>query len=223
MHPTQLDILDSLRQSEARRFNELLGDVAETSDNLTYHLKRLVNDGLILSSSKGKYSLAKKGLMYLNNNLELNRDLFPTVSCMLELYDRDGQVLVMTKLKQPFLGSKHLLTFGVVSEHALEAQVQQFLTRYHITIEDLSFKCTHRQRVAGTNELYIFDKFFVVFQGKLRSFEKSVDDRKFYAMHKSELMTDPDVLTASKTILALKAGVGYTETVSVENEVQVSE
>src|SRR6185437_4011308 len=108
MHPTQLGILDSLRHaSSPKKFGELLRDVAETSDNLSYHLKQLQKFGLIESPTKGEYILAPKGIVYLNNNLELNHDLFPTVSCMLELHGTNDSVLVMRKLKQPYLGKLH--------------------------------------------------------------------------------------------------------------------
>jgi DNA-binding transcriptional ArsR family regulator len=211
MHPTQLNILDSLRQGEVRKFNELLSDAAETSDNLTYHLKQLLGGGFIESISKGEYALAKKGLVYLNNNLELNHDLFPTVSCMLELHDSVGRVLVMRKLKQPFLGSQHLLTFGVTSEHNLEEQIQQFLRKYHITAQSLVFKCNHRERVKSKDGLFIFDKLFVVFRGSLSSFEYFVDDREFLVITKDQLLHDPDVLPASKFVLSLRSGAGFTE------------
>jgi len=218
MHPTQLAILDSLRQGEVRRFSELLSDVAETSDNLTYHLKRLLGSGLIESVSRGEYCLAKKGLVYLNNNLELNHDLFPTVSCMLELHGKDEEVLVMRKLKQPFLGSQHLLTFGVTSEQTLEDQIQQFLMKYHIKTQDLLFKCNHRERVKSRDGLFIFDKLFVVFQGKVNSFEHYVDDREFLVISKDQLMYDLDVLPASKSVLKLRPGTGFTEATNEEND-----
>jgi DNA-binding transcriptional ArsR family regulator len=211
MHPTQLEILDSLRQGEARKFSELLSDVAETSDNLTYHLKRLLTSGYIQSASKGEYSLAKKGLVYLNNNLELNHGLFPTVSCMLELRDQTGAILVMNKLKQPFLGSKHLLTFGVTSDNNLMDQIRGFLDRYHIVADGLSFKCVHRERVKSGDGLFIFDKLFVVFRGALDSYEADVGDREFAVLDMDRLLADPDVLPASKAVLSSAPGAGFSE------------
>lgn len=211
MHPTQLNILDSLRQGEVRKFNELLSDVAETSDNLTYHLKQLLGGGFIESISKGEYALAKKGLVYLNNNLELNHDLFPTVSCMLELRTQDNAVLVMRKLKQPFLGSQHLPTFGVTSDQTFEAQIRHFLNKYHIRADGIRFKCNHRERVKSKDGLFIFDKLFVVFQGVLRTFEDRVDDREFLAISEDRLLNDPNVLPASKFVLSLRSGEGFTE------------
>lgn len=200
MHPTQLDILDSLRQSQSRKFNQLLSDVAETSDNLTYHLKRLLKDGLIESPDKGEYSLAEKGLMYLNNNLELNHDLFPTVSCMLELYDND-KLLVMKKLKQPFLGSLHLPTFGVTSDVSLKDQISQFLETYQIEADNLTFKCNYRERVLSKEDLFIFDKVFVVFKGTFSTYEAEVEDRQFLISSKDELLDNESTLPASKAVI----------------------
>jgi len=216
MHPTQLEILDSLRQGEARKFSELLSDVAETSDNLTYHLKRLQGDGLIESVTKGGYSLAKKGLIYINNNLELNHDLFPTVSCMLELANTHGQLLVMRKLKQPFLGSKHLLTFGVTSDMTLEDQTHNFLDKYRVQAENIRFKRNHRERIESKDGLFIFDKLFVVFKGDLKQFQHKVDDREFLLMQRDQLIKDIEVLPASKAVLAIAQNSSFTEAITQE-------
>ncbi len=213
MHPTQLEILDSLRQGESRKFSEILGEVAETSDNLTYHLKRLQNEGLIESSSKGEYSLAQKGIVYLNNNLELQHDLFPTLSCMLELIDANGNILVMKKLKQPYLGSNHLPTFGVTSEYDLWKQVQLFLKKYGINASNLEFKCNYRERVQDNAGVLIFDKLFVVFTGKLGTFESSIEDREFHITAKADLIDDTNTLPASKSVLELASSPGFVETV----------
>lgn len=212
MHPTQQNILDSLRQQKSRHFNELLWDVAETSDNLTYHLRQLQKDGLVESPAKGEYMLAEKGLVYLNNNLELNHDLFPTVSCMLELHGANSAVLLMRKLKQPYLGSLHLPTFGVTSMQTLQEQIDDFLDRYHIVANGLEFKGLHRERVRGNAEHMVFDKFFVVYSGTFTAFEHKVEDREFVAMALSELADNSQLLMASKVVLSLGSGPGFTET-----------
>lgn len=212
MHPTQLEILDSLRQSKSRKFSELLSEVAETSDNLTYHLKRLLKDALIESPNKGEYKLAEKGLIYLNNNLELNHDLFPTVSCMLELHDDSGNVLVMKKLKQPFLGSLHLPTFGISSDAALNVQIDHFIDKYHIEAVNLEFKCNYRERVLSDDKLFIFDKLFVVYKGIFSSYEAKIEDREFLSVPKNDLLIDKITLPASKLVLDINTP-GYYESV----------
>ncbi len=163
MHPTQQDILDSLRKSKSRKFNELLQEVAETSDNLTYHLKQLQKSGYITSPTKGTYVLAENGLIYLNNNLELNHNLFPTLSCMLDLSGPDNTVLLMRKRKRPYLGSVHLPTFGIISSRSLHEQIENFLHQYAITASNITFRGLHRERARGSDNLFVFDKFFVLF------------------------------------------------------------
>ena len=214
MHPTQLNILDSLRQGDTRKFNELLRDIAETSDNLTYHLKQLQKGGFITSPTKGEYALSNKGTVHLNNNLELNHDLFPTVSCMLELHGKDDTVLAMRKLKQPYLGSIHLPTFGVISTQSLQSQIDDFLDRYHIIASSVAFQRVHRKREKDTEELVIFDKFFMVFRGNFTSFEKAIHDREFIAVTVPELRKHPQLLPTSEAMLP-GTSVGFTE--SIEN------
>ncbi len=218
MHPTQQNILDSLRQGSSRQFNELLRDVAETSDNLTYHLKQLQKDGFIESPAKGEYLLAQKGITYLNNNLELNHDLFPTVSCMLELHGPNDSILVMRKLKQPYLGSLHLPTFGVTSAETLQYQIDEFLDQYHIIASGLEFRTVHRERVCGQDGLPIFDKFFVVFRGAFTAFEQKVDDRQFVNITLDESNKNSQLLSASRTVLSLDPDRGFTEATQTQTQ-----
>ena len=205
MHPTQLEILDSLRLDDSRKFNELLRDVAETSDNLSYHLKQLIKVDYIDSPNKGEYRLGQKGLVYLNNNLELGHDIFPTVSCMLELHGEDGKILVMKKLKQPYLGSLHLLTFGVTSAKTLQAQLYDFVANYRIHAADITYQFLYRERTKRADQT-IFDKFFLVYTGVFRAFETQVDDRQFVALPIADILSNPDVLPASKAVLSGKQG-----------------
>jgi DNA-binding transcriptional ArsR family regulator len=188
MHPTQLEILDSLRQAtNPKKFSDLLKDVAETSDNLTYHLKQLQKAGFIEPVGKGRYLLAQKGTVYLNNNLELNQDLFPTVSCMLELRDKSNNLLMMKKLKQPFIGTFHLLTFGIISSKSLPDQIQDFLNRYEITASGIEFQRLYRKRVRRGEGNFIFDKFFLNYSGHFTAFKNEVGDREFSVIGPNEL------------------------------------
>lgn len=215
MHPTQLEILDSLRQQSSCTFSTLLKDVAETSDNLTYHIKRLQQAGLVESASKGSYSLAQKGIIYLNNNLELNHDLFPTLSCMLELHSdtKSNTILVMKKLKQPYLGSYHLPTFGVTSEHTLSKQIESFLRNYHIQATDITFKCNYRERVHDKEGVFIFDKLFLVFTGKFSYYKGLTEDREFLVMEKAELIANSSTLLASRAVVEIGHNSGFIDTV----------
>ncbi len=213
MHPTQLEILDCLRQENSKQFHELLRDAAETSDNLTYHLKQLQKIGFIESPGKGEYRLAEKGTIYLNNNLELQHDLFPTVSCMLELQNSDGKYLVMKKLKQPYLNKLHLPTFGVTSNGSLANQIREFLTRYQIIASDLSFKCVYRERVRTGDNVYIFDKFFMVYSGTLASFQQEIEDRNFTDLNVAELNDESQILSATKDVVSLPPGSKLAEAV----------
>lgn len=217
MHPTQLEILDSLRQADSKQFAELLRDVAETSDNLTYHLKQLQKIGFIASPEKGTYRLAQQGIIYLNNNLELQHDLFPTVSCMLELHGMDESVLVMKKLKQPFLGQQHLLTFGVTSTKPLADQIQDFLERYKINANGIAFRNVHRKQVRQASGLFIFDKFFMVFTGKYTDFQREVDDRLFAAITPEELHRLPQSASANTVDFDTTSTLEFTEEIIDES------
>lgn len=202
MHATQRRIIDSLRSSRAKTFSALQSDVAETSDNLTYHLQKLIDSGHIASPNKGLYKLADAGLVYLNNNYDLESHLFPTVSCMIILQDDNGGYLLMQKQKQPFLGALHFLTFGVTSETTLEEQMTSFFELYHIKAQGVEYKMVYRKLGKKASKPFI-DKFFMMYTGKLESFETIISERHFVIMNKNQITSDVAVI--SPTLEALKA------------------
>ncbi len=208
MHVTQRRIIDSLRSSRAKTFSVLQSDVAETSDNLTYHLQKLIESGYIESPNKGLYKLAVAGLVYLNNNYDLENHVFPTVSCMIILQNAKGDYLLMQKQKQPFLGALHFLTFGVTSEKSLVEQMTTFFELYQIKAKAMEFKQVFRKLGQKDSESS-FDKFFMIYTGKLESFEPIISERHFIIMSKNQISSDVSVISPTLEVLKALEGPAY--------------
>ena len=147
MHQTRLDILIALRSKEHKSFSQLLADVAETSDNLTYHLRYLSRDGYVGSVAKGTYKLATKGFLFINTNQEKYDGIYPTVSCMLVIRTEKGRLL-MKKLKHPHIGKLHDITFALHSGNSVAEQIEIFLDTYQMRVEHLTYK-KHKSKIGS--------------------------------------------------------------------------
>lgn len=201
MHITQRNIIDSLRSSTAKSFAVIQSDVAETSDNLTYHLQKLLEAGFLVSPNKGLYKLNDKGMVYLNNNYDLEENhLFPTLSCMLVLRDVHNDYLLMRKRKQPFLGSLHFLTFGITSDASLKSQIQDFFKTYRMQAKNVHHELVYRKTAAKDGQRY-FDKFFTVYSGELETFESEVGERQFMKMSAAQLAAEPTAISPTKEVV----------------------
>jgi hypothetical protein len=200
-----------LRRAEEKSFSTLLSDVAETSDNLTYHLKHLARDGYVESPSRGTYKLAEKGLVFINTNQEKYEGLFPTLSCMIVIRTKTGR-LMMRKSKLPHIGKLHDITFAFHSEQSLDHEIMEFLQSYRLEVSALTYRSTFRKRVVrdGITE---FDKTFIVHEARLESYQHQADDREFVEVSDSDIASSPEVLSSSLDIDSAILQVGFTEKV----------
>jgi DNA-binding transcriptional ArsR family regulator len=182
MHPTRKELIVALRGSSELSFTELLSAAAETSDNLTYHLKKLQQEELIKKNKSGTYSLAPDGLLYITTNQEKYDGIYPTVSCLLRLETQDGKYLLMVKKKQPNIGSVHDSTFALYSGMSTEYQIAKFCEKYHITLDsDAAYCGTYRLQKTNANET-VFDKVFLVYTGVVLSHTQKIEDREFLSI-----------------------------------------
>ena len=198
MHPTRLEILRELRKAKEKSFSQLLKDVAETSDNLTYHLKHMIRDGVVESPSKGTYRLAERGRLLINTNQDKYEGLFPTLSVMLMIRDENGSRLLMRKTKQPHIGKLHDVTFMLRSEVSLEECIQEFCNRYKMVLRDIEFCKTFRKRVLAQDGQPMFDKTFLIHTAKLTSYTVEIEDRKFELRLATLIGISEDVLRSTK-------------------------
>jgi DNA-binding transcriptional ArsR family regulator len=203
MHPTRLEILRELRKAETKTFSVLLRDVAETSDNLTYHIKHMMRDGIVESPQKGVYQLAEKGRELINTNQDKYVGLFPTLSVMIVVTDGKGSRLLMRKLKQPHIGKLHDITFGLWSYGTVDEQIDAFCKKYRMELKDIEYKKVFRKRVADKHGEVTFDKTFLVYTATLVGYEREVDDRQFELIPAPLLGEHPDVLGSTADITLL--------------------
>ena len=107
MHDFQISILRELLFKPGARFRDLK-KIDITNDHFTFHLNRLVSEGLVIKSS-GRYTLSDMGKEFANRldteELKLERQAKITVA--LHPVRKSGskiEYLVHKRLKEPFFG-----------------------------------------------------------------------------------------------------------------------
>jgi 8-oxo-dGTP pyrophosphatase MutT (NUDIX family) len=105
IHPAQTAILRELLFHPTARFNELLKKTDLTSDHFNFHIKKLVELGLVSKTARGEYRLTPRGKEYANkldtdtNTIERQ----PKVAVIFAI-ERDGKFVFQQRRKNPFYG-----------------------------------------------------------------------------------------------------------------------
>ncbi len=163
------------------RFNDLLIDGLE-SEHMNYHLKKLVNLGLV-EKCDNCYKLTDKGKDYSNlmdDDMKLVEKQ-PKTSVILRVIRKDPktgyiQLLLNRRLREPYYGKVGKLTgkvhFGETIEDAAARELfeETGLKAEKITIEEIYRKMRHREDGTFAQDVVFFmvfiDKFSGTFIGK---------------------------------------------------------
>ena len=108
MHNIQYTIITLLMTNKVRRFSELRPDRVD-SNLFQYHLKKLITDGYV-EKIAGGYTLSARGLNYADrhsSSLKAERAQ-PKIIAIVIVRNAKGEVLVVQKPQQPWLGTYHL-------------------------------------------------------------------------------------------------------------------
>lgn len=138
-HPVQLEILKNLLYTPEAGFAEL-NSTELSNDHFTFHIKRLLKEGLILKNREQKYTLSKKGLEIAGRiDLEkLNIIRQPKVGISLCILKRiplkkdsfeNNKILVGKRLHNPLKGKISLYTEKVRLGERLIKTAQRCLKR----------------------------------------------------------------------------------------------
>lgn len=138
LHEFQGSILKELLFNPKARFRDLLATTGVTSDHFNFHLKRLIEDGLILKDNQ-TYHLTTKGKEFANRmdteSLQLERQGKVAVAIHASRMGKNGwEILIHHRLKEPFFG-----WYGSFSgkirwgETPLEAARREFLEESGMT------------------------------------------------------------------------------------------
>lgn len=136
MHYIQKYILDKLICANFLRNRDMRPPHTE-SNLYQYHLKRLIDSGYIQKSTPG-YTLSSKGLQYADkhsSDLKSQRPQ-PKLVTILILENGNGEVLLVERKKQPFIGMYNLPSGKIhEGESLLEAGRRELFEKTEITDE----------------------------------------------------------------------------------------
>lgn len=106
MHPAQVAILHALLFRPAAGFAELQKASALSSDHFNFHLRKMIEQGLVHKNNAGHYTLTITGKEYANRFDTDARvvERQPKVAVLLAIQNREGKWLCQQRLKQPFYG-----------------------------------------------------------------------------------------------------------------------
>ncbi|MEK7608174.1 MAG: NUDIX domain-containing protein [Patescibacteria group bacterium] len=170
IHPIQRQILRSLLFYPERKFSELAPGVS--SDQLSFHIKRLVELSLIQKSGEG-YALTTAGKEYANRfdtdpaRMAIERQ--PKIGVLVICVAKDGgetRYLVQQRLKQPYYGFYGFMTGKVRWGETIEETAARELeeeTGLHAKLTHVAIK--HKMDYASDGTL-LEDKFFFAFRGE---------------------------------------------------------
>ena len=107
-HAAQMKLLRQLLLSSSCKFSELVKATGLTSDHANFHIKQLVEAGLVkhVLKTHGQYELTQHGKDYANrmDTDEFVMEKQPKLSVVLDIVNSDGRHLQQERLKQPYFG-----------------------------------------------------------------------------------------------------------------------
>jgi ADP-ribose pyrophosphatase YjhB (NUDIX family) len=198
IHPIQASILCELLFLKEGSFGQL-SKLELTSDLLSFHVKQLINWGLVDKSDK-KYVLTQKGKEFANrfdtDKKEVEKQ--PKVGVLVIGIKKEKGVkkyLVQQRLKQPYYGYWGFTTGKVRwGETVLETAAREFVEETGLTGEFILVGIRHKMDYKSGTEL-LEDKFFLVVKAEKTKGElkENFEGGRNVWMTKEDILKLPDL------------------------------
>lgn len=212
LHAAQAKILRELLFTPDASFAALLKATDLTSDHFTFHVKRLVELGLI-SKQKNRYTLTVNGKEYANRldtDVVLLEKQAKVAVLLLGAKESGGTryYLCQQRLKQPYFGFWGFATGKIRwGETVLETAARELKEETNLTA-DLRFLGIEHKTDVDTNGKLLEDKFFFIVaaencQGELA---EEMEGGKNFWLTQEELNKQEDVFEGVNTIIDLYNG-----------------
>lgn len=210
MHYIQKYILDKLIFAESLRNRDMRPPHTE-SNLYQYHLKRLVDSGYI-QHIDGTYTLSGKGLQYADrhsSDLKEQRPQ-PKLVTILRLENERGEVLLVPRKKQPFIGMYNLPSGKIHEGETLLEAGQRELREKVVTADCFALTAagTVHLTIRGRDSVIISESYGFILKGRLGSIPQNP---KFF-WH--TLTDDMQLMPGVKEVLA---STGVIVELSIEN------
>lgn len=168
VHPAQTSILRELLFHPSAGYADLQKPTGLSSDHFNFHIKRLLELGLVLKISTGKYTLTPRGKEYANK-LDTDRNTIerqPKVAVLLAVNrEKDGveEFLFQERTKHPYFGYWGFPTGKIRwSESILETAARELKEETGLSAEYSLNGIYHERTFQEENGELLEDKVFFV-------------------------------------------------------------
>jgi len=224
LHEVQASILRELLFHNGTNFASL-NKSGLTNDHFTFHIKRLIKEGIV--EKKGKlYFLTQKGKQYAGklDIYGLKLEMFGTPSVAItakKIIKGKVHYLIQQRLKEPLYGYYGFINGKVkFGEFAQETAKRELFEETGLTGSPEIIAVQHRLRGPNRNEVKLDHYFFIYLVKNIKGKLKSTDEGKNYWKTEDEIQklnTFPGFEKSLAVAIAEKA-VPYAEQfVKVEN------
>ena len=172
IHEVQAGILKALLLKEEARFSDLAAKGTPT-DQLTFHVKRLVAGGVVEKMQGGLYRLTATGKEYASRfdidsgpvKMEKQAKLGVLV-VLTKGRGRAREYLMQTRLKQPFFGFRGFVTGKIKMGESVALTAARELLEESGLRAPLIHKAIYHERIFSRDGALLEDKYFSIFLGK---------------------------------------------------------
>lgn len=168
-HFIQMRIIKSLMFKPDIGFSEL-NTSGLSSDQFSYHLNSLIEEGLIQKNNQGLYSLTHKGRKF-GINLDTDNSkikMQPKVSALVIVTrekKEEKEILMMKRLKTPFYGFWGFFSGKVkYSEKIEDAAVREVKEESGLEISEINFRYILHELLFTTEGELLEDKIFFTYE-----------------------------------------------------------
>lgn len=211
MHKIQRLILRNLLFRERARFAQLNREKI-SNDHFNFHLKRLVEQGLV-EKEGGFYILTPKGKEYANRldtedreaKLEEQAKISVVVVGERKLRGREGEYLIQQRLKQPYYGFYGFISGKVKwGEKVSQAAARELKEETNLTGKLKLMAIEHKTDYSFKGEL-LEDKYFFIFLASslLGNLKEEFEGGKNIWMSKSKVQELPEVFGDVSLVLEI--------------------
>lgn len=168
IHPIQATLLKNLLLSESARFSELKPEEVP-SDQFTFHLKQLIELGIVEKTEGGSYQLSLGGKEYANR-FDTDSGVVKTekqakLSIIVIAYrDRDGvrEYVMQERLKHPFFGFSGFIAGKIkIGESVLETAARELMEETGLA-GAIRHNSIYHERIYSTSGDLLEDKYFFI-------------------------------------------------------------
>lgn len=168
IHPIQADTLKKLLLTESARFSDLKpGDTP--SDQFTFHLKQLVEFGIVEKREGGEYQLTHLGKDYANRfdiDSKIVRTERQAKLSVIVIASREvsgtHEYLMQERLKHPFFGFRGFIAGKIkIGESVLETAERELQEETGL-VGDLRHRSVYHERIYSQAGELLEDKYFFI-------------------------------------------------------------